>query len=190
MTIERLIYFYNNNLLPAIYTQGSLGASGDLAPLAHMSLPLLGEGILNVDGKDLDAGDVLKEHNLEPIELQSKEGLALLNGTQFMSSYASFSVACGYKIWHQYHTVAAMSLDGFDGRVNPFQANVHEVRQQHGQMQVAELMRESLKGSEIAEQYKKHVQDPYSFRCIPQVMGASKDTLDACRPNCRKRLMR
>lgn len=177
-TVERLIYFYNNALYPVIYTQGSLGASGDLAPLAHMSLPLLGEGKLNVDGKDLDASEVLKQHKLEPIVLQSKEGLALLNGTQFMSAYASFSVACAYKIWHQYHAVAAMSLDGYDGRTNPFLANVHAVRQQKGQMQVAEEMRNTLEGSEIAQQHKAHVQDPYSFRCIPQVHGASKDTID------------
>jgi histidine ammonia-lyase len=177
-TVNRLIYFYNNDLYPVIFEQGSLGASGDLSPLAHMSLPLLGEGEMDVNGVVKSSSEVLKEHGLSPIVLQSKEGLALLNGTQFMSAYATYSVSRGFQLWHQFHIVAGMSLDGFDGRVNPFQANVHQVRHQKGQMQTAALMEQVLKGSEIAIQYKKHVQDPYSFRCIPQVHGATKDTLD------------
>lgn len=177
-TVERLLYFFNNDLLPVIYSQGSLGASGDLAPLAHMSLPLFGEGSMWVDGQEVSADEVMKKHQLEPITLQSKEGLALLNGTQFMSAFASYGVSRGYQLWMQSHYVGGMSLDAYDGRLNPFQDNVHQVRNQHGQIASAKLMREVLEGSEIITQKKKHVQDPYSFRCIPQVHGATKDTLD------------
>lgn len=179
-TVERLIYFFNNNILPVVYQQGSLGASGDLAPLAHLSLPLIGEGEVYFQGKKHTSSEVLKGLHLEPIVLQSKEGLALLNGTQFMSSYASYSVGKGKQLWNQWNLIAAMSLEGYDGRLNPFQANVNEIRKQTGQIETAKIFRELLKGSEIISQEKEHVQDPYSFRCIPQVHGASKDALDYC----------
>ena len=177
-TVERLIYFFNNNILPVVYQQGSLGASGDLAPLAHLSLPLLGEGEVYFQGVKHATSDVLKALHLEPIVLQSKEGLALLNGTQFMSSYASYCVSKGKQLWNQWNKVAALSLEGYDGRLNPFQANVNEIRNQVGQTETAQLFRELLAGSEIVAQEKAHVQDPYSFRCIPQVHGASKDAID------------
>ena len=177
-TVERLIYFFNNNILPVVYQQGSLGASGDLAPLAHLSLPLLGEGEVYFQGVKHATSDVLKALHLEPIVLQSKEGLALLNGTQFMSSYASYCVSKGKQLWNQWNKVAALSLEGYDGRLNPFQANVNEIRNQVGQIETAQLFRELLAGSEIVAQEKAHVQDPYSFRCIPQVHGASKDAID------------
>lgn len=177
-TVERLIYFFNNNILPVVYQQGSLGASGDLAPLAHLSLPLIGEGEVYFQGKKHTSVDVLKAMNLKPIVLQSKEGLALLNGTQFMSSYASYCVSKGKQLWNQWNTIAAISLEAYDGRLNPFQANVNEIRNQQGQIETAKIFRELLAGSEIISQEKKHVQDPYSFRCIPQVHGASKDMLD------------
>lgn len=177
-TVERLIYFFNNNILPVVYQQGSLGASGDLAPLAHLSLPLLGEGEVYFQGVKHATSDVLKALHLEPIVLQSKEGLALLNGTQFMSSYASYCVSKGKQLWKQWNKVAALSLEGYDGRLNPFQANVNEIRNQVGQIETAQLFRELLAGSEIVAQEKAHVQDPYSFRCIPQVHGASKDAID------------
>jgi histidine ammonia-lyase len=179
-TIERLIYFFNNNILPVVYQQGSLGASGDLAPLAHLSLPLLGEGEVFFQGQKRPSMEVLKALHLEPIVLQSKEGLALLNGTQFMSSYASWSVSRAQQLWSNWNKVAAMSLEGYDGRLNPFQANVNEIRNQQGQIQTASIFRELLAGSEIILQEKAHVQDPYSFRCIPQVHGASKDAIDYC----------
>jgi histidine ammonia-lyase len=177
-TVERLIYFFNNNILPVVYQQGSLGASGDLAPLAHLSLPLLGEGEVYFQGVKHATSDVLKALHLEPIVLQSKEGLALLNGTQFMSSYASYCVSKGKQLWNQWNKVAALSLDGYDGRLNPFQANVNEIRNQVGQIETAQIFRNLLAGSEIVVQEKAHVQDPYSFRCIPQVHGASKDAID------------
>lgn len=177
-TVERLIYFFNNNILPVVYQQGSLGASGDLAPLAHLSLPLLGEGEVYFQGVKHATSDVLKALHLEPIVLQSKEGLALLNGTQFMSSYASYCVSKGKQLWNQWNKVAALSLEGYDGRLNPFQANVNEIRNQVGQIETAHIFRNLLAGSEIVAQEKAHVQDPYSFRCIPQVHGASKDAID------------
>jgi len=179
-TVERLIYFFNNDILPVVYQQGSLGASGDLAPLAHLSLPLIGEGEVYVEGKKMNTLALYKKLKLKPIILQSKEGLALLNGTQFMSAYASYAVSNGYKLWNQFNLIGALSLEGYDGRINPFQANVNEIRKQKGQIETARIFRELLHGSQIVAQHKEHVQDPYSFRCIPQVHGASKDTLDHC----------
>jgi histidine ammonia-lyase len=179
-TAERLIFFFNNDILPVVFQQGSLGASGDLAPLAHLSLPLIGEGEVYFDGKKFPSQVVLEKFNLKPIVLRSKEGLALLNGTQFMSAYASFCVSKSKKLWNQWNLIACMSLDAFDGRKEPFQANVNEIRNQVGQIQTAEIFREILTGSELIVREKAHVQDPYSFRCIPQVHGASKDTIDHC----------
>ena len=176
-TIERLLYFYNNDILPVVFQQGSLGASGDLAPLAHMSLPLLGEGDVYVNGKREHSHAVLERLGLEPIALRSKEGLALLNGTQFMSAYGSFSVSSAYQLWNNFNLIGGLSLEAFDGRLNPFQANVNEIRKQHGQIEVAKIMRQNLKGSEMIQREKEHVQDPYSFRCIPQVHGASLDAI-------------
>lgn len=179
-TVERLIYFFNNNIVPVVYQQGSLGASGDLAPLAHLSLPLIGEGEVYFQGKKHSSSEVLKALHLQPIVLRSKEGLALLNGTQFMSSYASYAVSRSKQLWSNWNKVAALSLEGYDGRKNPFQANVNEIRNQQGQIETAQIFREILNGSEVIEQEKAHVQDPYSFRCIPQVHGASKDAIDYC----------
>ncbi len=179
-TIERLIFFYNNDITPVIYQQGSLGASGDLAPLAHMSLPLIGEGEVDLGNERISGKELLSRYNLEPIELRSKEGLALLNGTQFMSAYATYCLAHGFKLWNQFNKIAALSLDAYDGRINPFQANVNEIRNQSGQILTAEIMRSLLEGSEMISRDKEHVQDPYSFRCIPQVHGASFDSLIHC----------
>lgn len=179
-TVERLLYFYNNNILPVVYQQGSLGASGDLAPLAHLVLPLFGEGEVYFQGKKHDAGEVIKGLHMQPIQLKSKEGLALLNGTQFMSAYASYAVSKAYQLWNQFNKVAALSLEAYDGRLNPFQANVNEIRKQKGQIETAAIFRDLLDGSELIKREKAHVQDPYSFRCIPQVHGASKDTIDHC----------
>lgn len=179
-TVERLLFFFNKDILPVIYQQGSLGASGDLSPLAHMSMPILGEGEVSYLGKKQPASEVLKKFNLEPIVLRSKEGLALLNGTQFMSAYGSFAVSNARKLWLRFTKVGILSLEGFDGRLNPFQANVNEIRRQKGQIETAEFVRELLVGSEMISRPKEHVQDPYSFRCMPQVHGASKDAIDYC----------
>ena len=177
-TVERLIFFFNNEILPVVYQQGSLGASGDLAPLAHLSLPLIGEGEVYFEGSKMDGKDLQKKFNIEPIVLQSKEGLALLNGTQFMSSYGSYAIAASRKLWKQFNQVAAISLEGYDGRIEPFSVSVNEIRKQKGQIFTAEIMRGLLAESEIVAQSKAHVQDPYSFRCIPQVHGASYDAIE------------
>ena len=177
-TVNRLIDFYNNDIFPVVYQLGSLGASGDLAPLAHLSLPLLGEGEVYWDGFRQPAAKVLEKFNWEPIVLQSKEGLALLNGTQFMSAYGVFSIIKATRLSYLADVIGAVSLEGFDGRVEPFTDLIHLVRPHKGQVVTAERMRDLLEDSEIIAQPKAHVQDPYSFRCIPQVHGASKDTID------------
>ncbi|MBN8642616.1 MAG: histidine ammonia-lyase [Flavobacteriales bacterium] len=177
-TVERLVDFYNNDVLPVIYTQGSLGASGDLAPLAHLSLPLLGEGEVYYDGFRQPAKKVLEKMGWQPIVLQSKEGLALLNGTQFMSAYGSYVLLKAMKYSYLADVIAAISLEGFDGRIEPFNELIHFVRPHKGQIVTAQRMKELLADSQIIAQTKVHVQDPYSFRCIPQVHGASKDTID------------
>ena len=159
-TVQRLVDFFNNDVLPVVFQQGSLGASGDLAPLANMCLPLLGLGEVEYQGSVRPAEEVLKQFGWEPITLQSKEGLALLNGTQFMSSFGVYSL------------IKARRLS------DPFIDEVHEIRAHKGQLTTARVFRKLLEGSEMIARPKKHVQDPYSFRCIPQVHGASKDTID------------
>ena len=177
-TVQRLIDFYNNDILPVVYEQGSLGASGDLAPLAHLSLPLIGEGEVYYNGKKVAASTVLKELGWQPIVLQSKEGLALLNGTQFMSAYGCCVLFKAMKYSYFADVIAAISLEGFDGRIEPFNELIHFVRPHKGQIITAQRMKELLEGSQIIAQPKQHVQDPYSFRCIPQVHGASKDAIE------------
>ncbi len=178
VTVERLIAFYNNDILPVIYTQGSLGASGDLAPLAHLSLPLLGEGEVFFEGKKIHSSDVLKKFGWNPIVLKSKEGLALLNGTQFMSAYGAHILMKAIKFSYLADLIATISLEGFDGRQEPFNELIHFIRPHKGQIVTANRVNEFLEGSQIIDQPKIHVQDPYSFRCIPQVHGASKDAID------------
>ena len=177
-TVQRLIDLYNNDALPVVCQQGSLGASGDLAPLAVMSLPLLGLGEVEYRGERRPSAEVLAELGLSPVELQSKEGLALLNGTQFMSAYDRESLIKAKRLNALADKIGAMSLDAFDGRIEPFCDPVNEVRHHAGQVATARCVRAWLEGSELLAQPKKHVQDPYSFRCMPQVHGASKDTLD------------
>ena len=177
-TVERLIAFYNNDVLPVIYTQGSLGASGDLSPLAHLSLPLLGEGEVYYNGFRQPSHKVLESFGWKPLVLKSKEGLALLNGTQFMGAYGVYSLIKSCKLSYLADLIGAVSLEGFDGRKEPYTDLIHLIRPHKGQVVTAEKMLEFLDGSEIIEQEKVHVQDPYSFRCIPQVHGASKDTID------------
>ncbi|OJV55941.1 MAG: histidine ammonia-lyase [Bacteroidetes bacterium 43-16] len=174
-TINRLVFFYNEDILPVVYDQGSLGASGDLAPLAHLSLPLIGQGMVWHKGEQKQSIEVLKAYNLEPLTLKAKEGLALLNGTQFMSSYAVHNMIESHKLMQWADLIAAMSLDGFDGKIEPFSHPVHRVRPHKGQLETAENIRNILAGSGIQAIPKVQVQDPYSFRCIPQVHGATKD---------------
>ena len=177
-TVERLIDFYNNGILPVVYRQGSLGASGDLAPLAHLSLPLLGLGEVEHDGRRRPSAEVLEEFGWKPLELQSKEGLALLNGTQFMSAYGVQAVIDARRLSDWADRIGALSLDAFDGCIEPFYDEVHVIRAHPGQLATARAVRSLLEGSELIRRPKKHVQDPYSFRCMPQVHGATKDTID------------
>ena len=176
-TVNRLIDFYNNDILPVIYSQGSLGASGDLAPLAHLSLPLIGKGEVYYKGEIVAAEKVLEEFAWQPLKLQSKEGLALLNGTQFMSAHGVYGLLEAYKLSYWADMIGALSADAFDCSMAPFDELVHMVRPHRGQVKTAERIRGFLEGSEISKQEKLNVQDPYSFRCIPQVHGATKDTI-------------
>jgi len=176
-TVERLIDFFNHDILPVVYQYGSLGASGDLAPLAHLCLPMLGMGEVNYQGKRLTGTELLEEMGWQPIRLKSKEGLALLNGTQFMSAYGVYLMIKVRKLSQLADVISAVSLDAFDGRIEPFHESVHQVRHHAGQIETARRMRSLLGGSELIKRPKVHVQDPYSFRCIPQVHGASKDSI-------------
>ncbi len=178
ITVQRLLDFFNNDVTPVVYQQGSLGASGDLAPLANMSLPLIGLGEVEYKGVIRPAAEVLAEFGWEPVELQSKEGLALLNGTQFMSSYGVWSLINARRLSALADKIGAMSLDAFDGRIEPFCDPVNVVRNHAGQVATARAVRRWLERSEITVRPKAHVQDPYSFRCMPQVHGAAKDTIE------------
>lgn len=176
-TVERLIDFFNNDVYPVVYTQGSLGASGDLVPLAHLCLPLLGMGEVEYKGERMSGKALLQKMNWEPIQLASKEGLALLNGTQNMNAYAVWAVLQSERLCDWADKIGVMSLEAYDGRIEPFTHAVHAVRPHKGQIDTAAHIRELLEGSELIKQPKVNVQDPYSFRCMPQVHGASKDTL-------------
>jgi histidine ammonia-lyase len=176
-TVERLVDFFNNGIYPIVYDQGSLGASGDLAPLANMCLPLLGLGEVYYKGKKYSGSEINKKFKWEPLELASKEGLALLNGTQFMLSFAIYNLIKAKKLSAIADKIAALSIDAFDGRIEPFCQEVHAVRPHKGQSETAKNISEYLKGSELIVRHKEHVQDPYSFRCVPQVHGATKDAI-------------
>jgi histidine ammonia-lyase len=177
-TVERLADYFNHNILPIIYEMGSLGASGDLAPLAHLSLPLIGFGEAKTAGIIVSGSALNNQFNWEAIHLKAKEGLALLNGTQFMSSYGVWCTLQAHRILKMAQRISALSLDSFDGRIEPFHPNVHAIRPQKGQVRMASEIKKLLEGSQLIAQPKKHVQDPYSFRCVPQVHGASADAID------------
>lgn len=178
ITVQRLVDFFNADILPLVFTHGSLGASGDLSPLANLSLPLLGLGEVEMHGEVIPASEMLKKMGWEPIQFQSKEGLALLNGTQFMSAYATWAVIEARRLSRWADKIGALSLDAFDGRIEPFLAQIQKVRPHPGQKSTASAIRDYLQGSELIARHKQHVQDPYSFRCIPQVHGAAKDTIE------------
>lgn len=177
-TVQRLVDFFNHDVLPVVYQLGSLGASGDLAPLAHLSLPLIGMGEVYFEGKKMPASEVNKMMGWAPIKLQSKEGLALLNGTQFMSAYGIYLCLRVFKLSRLADIIGALSLDAFDGRIEPFHDLIQQIRHHKGQIKTAARIKSILEGSELISRQKAHVQDPYSFRCIPQVHGASKDSID------------
>lgn len=177
-TVKRLMDMYNHEVLPIIYTQGSLGASGDLAPLSHLSLPLLGLGEVYYQGVKRDTASVWKELGWEPIHLQSKEGLALINGTQFMSAYGLYCLKKAERLLALADLIAALSFDAFDCVQEPLHPLIHQIRAHKGQVKAAQQIANYLKGSAIATQAKSQVQDPYSFRCAPQVHGASQDVFE------------
>ena len=177
-TVERLIDFFNNDIYPIVYMQGSLGASGDLVPLAHLSLPLVGLGEVEFEGEVMTGAAVLEKQGWKPIHLASKEGLALLNGTQNMSSFAVWGLLQAMKLSDWADKIAVMSLDAYEGRPEPFTPAVHAVRPHKGQIDTAAHIKQLLEGSELIKQPKTYVQDPYSFRCVPQVHGAAKDTIN------------
>ncbi len=176
-TTQRLVDMFNQRVLPKIFEMGSLGASGDLAPLAHLSLPLIGRGEVHYLGKIYQSDEVLKLLGWESLHFKAKEGLALLNGTQFMSAYGTWCLLHAHRILKLTNLISALSIDAFDGRMEPFDSLVHNIRPQKGQVTVAREIKKLLEGSQIISQPKKHVQDPYSFRCIPQVHGASWDAI-------------
>lgn len=177
-TVNRLIDFFNNDVYPVVYMQGSLGASGDLVPLAHLTLPLVGLGEVEYQGEVITGAELLQKLEWQPIQLASKEGLALLNGTQNMSAFAVWALLQSHRLSEWADRIAAMSLDAYYGLTAPFIDAVHQVRPHKGQIATAARMRQLLEGSEIVEKPKQYVQDPYSFRCIPQVHGTVKDTID------------
>lgn len=177
-TVQRLCDFFNEGVTPVIYEQGSLGASGDLAPLAHLVLPLLGMGEVEWKGNRYGSAEIIKKFGWSPLQLRSKEGLALLNGTQFMGAYGVYTINIGKRISKFADVISAISLEAYDGRPDPFFQRIHEIRPHKGQIETAAAFRRILEGSEIISRHKPHVQDPYSFRCIPQVHGATRDVIN------------
>jgi histidine ammonia-lyase len=177
-TVKRLMEMYNNGVFPVIYAQGSLGASGDLAPLSHLSLPLIGLGEVYYKGEKRQSADVLKELNWQPIHLKSKEGLALINGTQFMSAYGMYCLKKSEQLIRMANMIAALSFNAFNCSIQPLHEKIQSIRSFNGQVETASAIRNYLQGSEITDQQKQSIQDPYSFRCLPQVHGATKDTFD------------
>lgn len=176
-TVNRLIDFYNHDILPVVFTQGSLGASGDLAPLAHLTLPLIGEGDVYYKGKKMNAAQMLTTMGWAPLQLQSKEGLALINGTQFMSAYGVYILMQAQKLSMWADAIAALAADAFDCRIDPFEPASHLIRPHPGQLETARNVSGWLSGSALMNRAGKQTQDPYSFRCVPQVHGASKDSI-------------
>ena len=179
-TVERLLFFYNNSIYPVVYKYGSLGASGDLSPLSHMSLALIGEGEVEYNGKIIKTSEVLKKYFLKKINLQSKEGLALINGTQFMLSSLLNSLFDAYRLCYLSDKIACISLDAYNCDLSPFNNLISKIRPHKGQNDVSKRILNFLKDSHIQNSSKDDVQDPYSFRCIPQVHGATLDSVNYC----------
>ena len=175
--IERILYFIEHDLIPVVPEQGSVGASGDLAPLSHLFLPLIGEGEFWIDDEIIPARTALNQYGIEVLELQAKEGLALINGTQFILAHAILGLDQMKYLLDLADLTGAMSLEGFQGSPSPFRKELHAIRPYEGGQQVAERMRAFLEDSENTDMHKDcdRVQDPYSLRCIPQVHGASRN---------------
>jgi histidine ammonia-lyase len=177
-TVQRLLDLYNHNALPEVRQLGSLGASGDLAPLAHLVLPLLGKGKVLHNGEWKPAAPLMDELGLAKVSLQSKEGLALLNGTQFMSAHGVSVLLKAFRLLRLADITGAISLEAYNGRPDPFHEKLQQIRPHPGQMETAANILNILDGSQLIRKPGKAVQDPYSFRCIPQVHGAVKDTVN------------
>jgi histidine ammonia-lyase len=175
--IERILYCIEQELLPVVPEQGSVGASGDLAPLSHLFLPLLGEGEFWEKDRIVPAKKILNQHQLQPLVLEAKEGLALINGTQFILAHAVLGLQKMNYLLDLADVSGAISLEGFQGSAAPFKVGLHQIRPFKGSLKVAERMRMLLEGSENLDAHKDcdRVQDPYSIRCIPQVHGASRN---------------
>jgi histidine ammonia-lyase len=184
-TFLQLLMLEENGILPWIPSRGSVGASGDLAPLSHLSLPLIGRGDVWDETRStrIPAAEMLKSKGLKPISLQAKDGLALINGTQMMAAYGAFVLERTLNLQREADLLAAMSLEALQGSAAPFDERIHSLRPHHGQQVVAANIRKLLEGSEILESHRDcgKVQDPYSLRCVPQVHGASRDALDYAR---------
>lgn len=179
-TVRRLVEFINHDFLPIVPTQGSLGASGDLAPLAHMVLPLLGIGNVRCKGREMPATEALKQLQSDPLVLSSKEGLALINGTQFMLAYAAAMVVRARRLVKQADILACMSIEGLQGSIKPFAEKLHALRPHPGAIATSSNVRKMLAGSRILEAHANctKVQDPYSLRCVPQVHGATRQAIE------------
>jgi histidine ammonia-lyase len=180
-TFEQLLKFEKLGLTAWVPSRGSVGASGDLAPLAHLCLPLIGRGEVwdeSKNGKG-NAAEAMKLLGIEPIQLKAKDGLALLNGTQLMAAYGAFVLERALVLQKEADILAAMSLEALQGSATPFDERIHRIRPHPGQMKVAQNIRKLLEQSEIVDSHRDcgKVQDPYSLRCVPQVHGASRDAL-------------
>ena len=178
--VERIVFLYNNDILPIVYKYGSLGASGDLSPLSHMSLPLIGLGEVEFKNEIYHTENILKKFKIEKIKLESKEGLALINGTQYMLASIIDSTIHSMKLSFLADKISSVSLDAFNCTLDPFNHLVSKIRPYEGQVNVSQIILKYLKGGEINDLEKEGVQDPYSFRCIPQVHGATRDTINYC----------
>lgn len=176
-TLDRMLWHIDNDIIPVVPSQGSVGASGDLAPLSHLFLPLIGLGEVIVEGKTKPTLEVFKSHQLNPIELGPKEGLALINGTQFIAAFAVKVVERLHNCLSQADLIGAMMVEGLLGSKKPFMAELHQLRPFKGNQHVAARMNSLLQGSQVMESHANcsRVQDPYSLRCIPQVHGASRN---------------
>ncbi|MBK9629970.1 MAG: histidine ammonia-lyase [Saprospiraceae bacterium] len=176
-TLEFLVKMYNEDIIPVIPRYGSLGASGDLAPLAHLSLPFIGEGKIWDDAKIRDASLMFRDQNIIPCGLKAKEGLALLNGTQYSLALLLSSLHQSENLMTQLDLIASLSMEAFNCSTDFLHEEIHLLRNQKGQILTAEKIRNILHSGELASRIKQSVQDPYSFRCIPQVHGATRDSL-------------
>ncbi|MDM1293298.1 histidine ammonia-lyase [Sphingobacterium sp. N143] len=176
-TIARIIWHIEQDIIPVVPKQGSVGASGDLAPLSHLFLPLIGLGKVNVNGEIYATDRILKEQGLKPIQLGAKEGLALINGTQFMAAHGVKAVSELNRVLQNADLIAALMIEGLNGSIKPFLSELHQLRPHSGNRHVAANIYGLLNGSAILESHKNcsRVQDPYSLRCIPQVHGASRN---------------